>query len=65
MFLTPIPSDGPYLWDLVLADLAVRDEHGELRYGPMIGGDELDRQYEEAVNTVFALRKQIFDRDGK
>ena len=64
MFLSPA-NDSPHLLNLVFADLSVRDDQGELRYGPMIGGDELDRQYEAAVDRVFALRKQIFERDGK
>ena len=58
-----IPTD-TYLWDMVLTDLSVRDENGDLRHNKTFH-DELEAEYQAAIDTVFAPRLKIYKRDGK
>ncbi len=67
---TPEPPpnhvDGPAVWDLVLADIAERDKVGEAKYGvrltPGDGRDSLVDAYQEALDLVVYLRKDIEER---
>jgi hypothetical protein len=65
----PTPSDGPAVWDLVLADMAERDREGRRRYGvplqPGNGRDALRDAYEEALDLAVYLRQAIAERDGR
>jgi len=67
----PIPShnSNPAIWDLVTADMKVRDEVGLHRYGTRLqafnGRDCLIDAYQEALDLACYLRQAIFERDGK
>jgi hypothetical protein len=65
----PIRNSRPAVWDLVLVDIAARDELGEKRYGtrlqPHNGRDALRDAYEEALDLVVYLRQAVYERDGR
>ena len=65
----PQASHAPATWDLVKADIAVRDATGEAKYGvrhqPHNGRDTLTDAYQEALDLVCYLRAAIYERDGK
>ena len=52
------------LYRLVLIDMSVRDENGEMRYGNLFA-DDLENEYQQAITKVFTLRRRLFARDGK
>lgn len=62
----PIPSDGPAIWDLVIADMRERDRIGELAYGVRLqadnGRDHLWDAYEELLDAAVYLRAEIEKR---
>lgn len=64
----PKMSDGPAVWDLVIADMRERDSLGASRYGvrsqPHNGRDALVDAYQEALDLVVYLRQAIFERDA-
>ena len=64
----PTASPEPAVWDLVLADIAVRDKMGTATYGqrlvPGDGRDSLIDAYQEALDLVAYLRKAIYERDS-
>ncbi len=65
----PIPNDRPAVWDLVLADMAQRDQVGRRRYGtplqPFNGRDGLRDMYEELLDAAVYARQLLFERDGR
>jgi hypothetical protein len=65
----PIPNEQPAVWDLVRADMRVRDHVGRSRYGtplqPFNGRDALLDAYQEALDLAVYLRQAIFERDGR
>ena len=65
----PIPSDAPATWDLVIADIANRDDLGARKYGvrhqPHNGRDQLRDTYEEILDAAVYLRAAIYERDGR
>lgn len=65
----PKPANAPAAWDLVMADIRERDQHGTKKYGqrltPGDGRDSLIDAYQEALDLVVYLRKAIFERDGR
>jgi len=65
----PIPNQGPCMWDLVLKDIAERDQLGAEKYGVRLqannGRDALKDAYQEALDLVVYLRQAIYERDGK
>lgn len=65
----PQPSDHPAAWDLVLADIAERDRFGAEKYGqrlkPHDGRKNLVDIYQELMDAVVYVRKEIYEREGK
>lgn len=65
----PIPNEQPAVWDLVRADMRVRDHVGRARYGtplqPHNGRDALVDLYQELLDAVVYCRQAIFERDGR
>lgn len=65
----PTKNDLPAVWDLVLKDIADRDQVGLQRYGtrlqPLNGRDALVDAYQEALDLVVYLRQAIYERDSK
>jgi hypothetical protein len=65
----PKHNDKPAVWDLVLADMAARDQLGYNRYGtrlqPHNGRDTLRDAYDEALDLAVYLRSALYERDGK
>lgn len=65
----PVANNNPAVWDLVLGDMAERDQSGRKKYGtplqPFNGRDALVDGYQEALDLVVYLRQAIFERDGK
>ena len=65
----PQPSNGPAIWDLVVADMHERDNSGYEKYGRRLrahnGRDVLVDAYQEALDLAVYLRQAIFERDGK
>lgn len=63
----PTASEGPAIWDLVIADMRARDQVGAERYGtrlhPNNGRDALIDAYQEALDLCCYLRQAIFERD--
>lgn len=59
----------PPVWDLVIFDMAERDELGNRKYGtrlqPHNGRDALKDVYQEALDLCVYLRQAIYERDGK
>ena len=64
----PVASNGPAVWDLVIADMRARDNVGRERYGtplqPHNGRDALVDAYQEALDLVVYLRQAIYERDS-
>jgi hypothetical protein len=65
----PNPSAAPAAWDLVLKDIADRDQFGVSKYGqrltPGDGRDSLIDAYQEALDLLVYLRKALYERDGR
>ena len=63
-----MPNDGPYVWDLVFADMRERDQIGERKHGtrlqPHNGRDALKDAYQEALDLTAYLRQALYERDG-
>lgn len=63
----PRPSSSTPAWDLVLLDIAERDEIGTAKYGqrltPHDRRDSLVDAYQEALDLVVYLRKAIEERN--
>lgn len=61
-------TEGPAIWDLVIADMRARDRLGTERYGTRLyahdGRDMLRDAYEEALDMAVYLRKAIAEREG-
>lgn len=59
----------PFVWDLVLQDMAERDKIGSERYGtrlqPNNGRNPLIDAYQEALDLVVYLRQAIYEQSGK
>lgn len=64
-----IPNNNTPIWDLVIADIKVRDEYGRKKYGTRLqannGRDTLQDAYEEALDLVVYLRQTIEERNLK
>ena len=64
----PTPNDNPAIWDLVIADMQVRDRLGQERYGVRLQAgnvrDMLLDAYHEALDLCVYLRGAIAERDG-
>lgn len=65
----PAVTKNPRSWDLVLADMAERDQFGKSKYGtslqPGNGRDALADAYQEALDLAVYLRTAMYERDGK
>jgi hypothetical protein len=65
----PKPNNLPAVWELVMHDMAERDETGRHKYGtplqPFNGRDALVDAYQEALDLVVYLRQAIFERDQR
>ncbi len=59
----PLPSGGPAVWDLVLADMAARDLMGAAKHGQRLtvgdGRRSLVDMYQELLDAVAYVRKEI------
>jgi len=64
-----IPSESPFMWDLVLKDIDERDKMGEKKHGVRLrahnGRDVLKDAYQEALDLTVYLRQALYERDGK
>lgn len=62
----PIKNEYPAIWDLVISDIADREEYGMKTYGtrlqPFNGRDALVDAYQEALDLVVFLRQAIYER---
>jgi hypothetical protein len=62
----PLPTDGPAIWDLVIADMRERDRLGREKYGRPLqahnGRDALVDAYQEALDLCVYLRQAIEER---
>lgn len=62
----PRPSPVPPVVDLVLADLSERVKNGQIKYGVLLtphnGRRPLVDAYQEAIDLVFYLRQEIYER---
>jgi hypothetical protein len=62
----PKPDDSVAIWDLVIADMRARDQHGRDTYGTPLqafnGRDGLQDAYEEALDLAVYLRAAIEER---
>jgi hypothetical protein len=62
----PKPSDGPAIWDLVIADMRERDRIGTAKYGQRLkAGDarnSLVDAYQEVLDLAVYLRKAIYEQ---
>lgn len=60
---SPTSNDQPATWDLVLADIRERDQHGRQKYGtplqPFNGRDSLRDLYEELLDAVVYARNRL------
>ncbi len=65
----PISSNLPAVWDLVIADMRLRDAFGEKKYGerlrPHNGRDADVDAYQEALDLCVYLRQKLYERDGR
>lgn len=63
----PTPNASPSVWQMVLVDMAEREQVGIQRYGTPLqafnGRDALWDAYEEALDLVVYLRKAIAERE--
>ena len=59
----PKLATGPDIWELVIADMRGRDEHGKRKYGIALraddGRDHLVDAYQEALDLAVYLRQEI------
>lgn len=66
----PLPqvTDGPFIQDLVMVDLAERKQHGIRKYGTALqahnGRDMLQDAYEEALDLCVYLRGLLAEREA-
>ena len=64
----PTPNTHPAVWDLVMSDMAERDQIGAKKYGtrlqPHNGRDFLVDAYQESLDLVVYLRGEIHQRNG-
>lgn len=64
----PISNDYPAVWELVIADMKGRDDHGRKLYGtplqPYNGRNALIDAYQEALDLAVYLRQKIFEETG-
>lgn len=62
----PIKNDSRPIWDMVVQDIRDRDEAGRKKYGTPLqagnGRDALVDAYQEALDLVVYLRKEIEER---
>ena len=65
----PQENNNPHVWDLVIKDMQDRDHFGLDKYKthlqPYNGRSSLLDAYQEALDLVVYLRKEIFERLGK
>lgn len=65
----PTPGTGPAWWDLVIADMHARDDHGQVKYGQRLragnGRDNLRDLYEELLDGAVYIRGEIYKRDAR
>ena len=65
----PIQNEKPACWDLVMKDMADRDNWGRSKYGtplqPFNGRDALVDVYQEILDAAVYMRQLIFERDNK
>ena len=64
----PLKTGGRPIWELVIADMAERDQVGRRRCGTPLqahnGRDALVDAYQEALDLVVYLRQAIEERDA-
>jgi hypothetical protein len=64
----PLPSDGPDIQSMVIADITERRQVGIERYGtplqPHNGRDAMRDLYEELLDACMYIRQVIAERDG-
>jgi hypothetical protein len=62
----PVKTAGRPIWELVIEDMAARDQLGRERYGTPLqannGRDALAAAYQEALDLVVYLRQAIEER---
>jgi hypothetical protein len=62
----PVPTGGPSIHDLVMADVAARKDFGLRKYGTRLqahnGRDALMDAYQEALDLACYLRQEIEER---
>ena len=62
----PKPTGGKSVWQLVLADMAEREQHGIEKYGTALqafnGRDPLIDAYQESLDLCVYLRQVIEER---
>ena len=65
----PKDTGGKSVWQMVLADMAEREQHGIAKYGlPVLafnGRDPLIDAYQEALDLCVYLRQAIEERKAK
>jgi hypothetical protein len=65
----PVDNGGPNIHELVQDDILSRAEFGHNKYGkyltPNDTRDNLKDAYQEAIDLVFYLRKEIYERDNR
>jgi len=66
---SPVPNDGPEVWNIVIQDMEKRNQFGKNKYGvrlqPHNGRDALRDAYEEALDLCVYLRQALWEKDGK
>ena len=64
---SPIYSEHPAVWPLVITDMLKRDAFGEGKYGtrlrPHNGRDALLDAYQEALDLCVYLRQSLYERE--
>lgn len=59
---------GPAIWDLVMADMGARDKMGRAKYRRRLRAYDkrcnLQDAYQEALDLVVYLRKELYLREG-
>ena len=64
----PKGNELPSVWNMVIEDMAARDEFGFGKYHmhlqPYNGRDALKDAYQEALDMVVYLRQLIYERDN-
>ena len=65
---SPLISNSPAIWDLVIADMKERDQGGFEKYGTRLrahnGRRSLVDAYQEALDLAVYLRQAIFEERG-